>query len=145
MDIAVRWARDADAAAVDGLAADAASEARSKRDGPLLVEGQRRKASGRAAVVTLDGVIVGYATARLLTLASGSRLCRVDALYVEKGARGVGAGEALADFVIGFARTEECLGVDVAALPGDRETKNFLEGSGFSARLLVMHRSLEEA
>jgi hypothetical protein len=35
-----------------------------------------------------------------------------------------------------------CLGVDSTALPGARETKNFFEESGFTARLLVMHRRL---
>jgi hypothetical protein len=32
------------------------------------------------------------------------------------------------------------VGIDAFALPGMRETKNFFEGSGFTARLLVMHR-----
>jgi hypothetical protein len=36
-----------------------------------------------------------------------------------------------------------CRGVDINALPGDRATKNLLEASGFKARLITMHRSLE--
>jgi len=33
-------------------------------------------------------------------------------------------------------------GLDVPVLPGIRESKNFLEGAGLVARLLVMHRRL---
>ena len=36
-----------------------------------------------------------------------------------------------------------CVGVDAVALPGHRVTKNFFEGSGFTARKLVMHHRIE--
>ncbi|MGH9181071.1 MAG: hypothetical protein ACRDY5_05080 [Acidimicrobiales bacterium] len=35
-----------------------------------------------------------------------------------------------------------CAGIDAVALPGQRATKNFFEGNGFTARLIVMHRRL---
>ena len=46
--------------------------------------------------------------------------------------------------VVAWCRERGCLGIDAAALPGSRATKNFFEESGFSARLLVMHHALGE-
>jgi hypothetical protein len=43
------------------------------------------------------------------------------------------------DSLLAWASERGCQGVDATALPGDRATKNFFEGSGFTARLLVMH------
>lgn len=146
MKIAVRWAGDDDAPVTDELLEHARAEARHKRHGPLLVDepvsaGEAEPCS-RTAVVSLDDLVVGLATAHVATLASGTRLCSLSLLYVEEEARGVGVGEALLDFLLTFARDEGCEGVDIPALPGDRETKNFLERAGFSARLLTMHRPL---
>ena len=63
--------------------------------------------------------------------------------YVEPEARGVGVGRGAARRPRGVVRGVGCRGVDISALPGDRETKNFLEASGFKARLITMHRALE--
>ena len=71
-----------------------------------------------------------------------SSLGIVDACYVEPEARGVGVGRALLDDLVAWFASSGCRGVDVTALPGDRATKNFLEGAGFKARLLTMHRTL---
>ena len=54
----------------------------------------------------------------------------IDACYVEPEARGVGVGRALIDSLVAWFTASGCRGVDVTALPGDRETKNFLEGLG---------------
>ena len=91
---------------------------------------------------TIDGVVVGYASAQVERLRTGARLGRLDELFVEPGARAVGVGEALMGLVVAWCRDHGCLGVDAAALPGSRATKNFFEESGFSARLLVMHHAL---
>ncbi|MGH9177085.1 MAG: GNAT family N-acetyltransferase [Acidimicrobiales bacterium] len=100
---------------------------------------------GRVAVVgTLDEVIVGYASGRVEDLRGGHRLGVIDELFVEEPARAVGVGEAMMELLLGWFRAEGCTGVDSTALPGARETKNFFEGSGFSARLLVMHHRLKE-
>jgi GNAT superfamily N-acetyltransferase len=98
--------------------------------------------SGRRVLVgTVDDAVVGLAVGR--TDAAGEiSLGIIDACYVEPEARGVGVGRALVDDLMAWFASAGCGGVDVTALPGDRETKNFLEGSGFKARLLTMHRPL---
>jgi hypothetical protein len=35
-----------------------------------------------------------------------------------------------------------CVGIDALALPGNRQTKNFFESFGFTARAIVVHRRL---
>lgn len=94
-------------------------------------------------VGTIDEVIIGYAVARCEKLADGSTLGVVDDIYVEEGARGVGVGEAMMDEVVAWCRDLGCLGIDAMALPGHRQTKNFFEDNGFTARQLIMHRRLE--
>lgn len=91
-------------------------------------------------VGTLDEVIVGAATIEANDLVDGTRIGRIGLLYVEPEARGVGVGEALIAELIAWCGEHDCVGIDAFALPGMRETKNFFEGSGFTARLLVMHR-----
>ena len=60
--------------------------------------------------------------------------------WVEPEARGVGVGTALVTGLVGWLEGQGCRGIDAAALPGDRSTKQLLEAAGFSARLLVLHR-----
>jgi GNAT superfamily N-acetyltransferase len=125
------------------------------RGGALLAEHQGRsepvgQALGRALrdaarsawVGTIDDDIVGYAMARTERLPGGNTLGVVEALFVESGARDVGVGEALMDALMGWFVERGCTGVDTVALPGDRQSKNFFESSGFKARLIVMHREL---
>ena len=91
---------------------------------------------------TLDGFPLGYAVARVDTLADGGRLGVLTDLYVEPSGREVGIGEALMDGVVDWCRSRDCFGIDSVALPGDRHTKNFFERSGLVARAIVVHRSL---
>lgn len=105
-----------------------------------LAEPERLLVSG-----TLDGYPVGYLRARVTTLTDGRTLGVVDEIYVEPDARGVGVGEAMLSAALSWWRDRGCAGVDATALPGDRETKNFFEAHGFAARLLVMHRPLDDA
>jgi ribosomal protein S18 acetylase RimI-like enzyme len=100
-------------------------------------------AAGSVVVGTLDGAVVAYAVAAVEDLRDGRRLGRIDDLYVEPPARGVGVGEAVMGALLERFRAAGCAGVDAVALPGARETKNFFEASGFSARLLVMHHRME--
>lgn len=97
----------------------------------------------RVAVGTIDDTVVGYGIVLVETLRTGERLGVITDLFVERGAREVGVGEALLDLLLGLARSRGCAGVDAIALPGHRATKNFFEGAGFTARALIMHRSLE--
>jgi GNAT superfamily N-acetyltransferase len=69
-------------------------------------------------------------------------LASVDVLYVDTPAREVGVGEILLEAVATWAVDNGAIGLDVRVLPGMRQAKNFLEGTGFAARLLVMHRRL---
>jgi GNAT superfamily N-acetyltransferase len=96
----------------------------------------------RVLVGTIDDSVTGLAIGRIDTVGEAS-LGLIDALYVEPEARSVGVGRALVDDLMAWFGSSDCRGVDVTALPGDRETKNFLEGAGFKARLLTMHRTLE--
>jgi GNAT superfamily N-acetyltransferase len=91
---------------------------------------------------TLDDVVIGYAAARIEVLRTGDRLAVIDELYVEAEARAVGVGEAVMASVVEWAGSQRCVGIDAMALPGDRNTKNFFEMSGFTARLLVMHHRM---
>ena len=95
-------------------------------------------------VGTIDETVLGYATGRVEALRDGRCLGVIDDLFVEEEARAVGVGEAMMDLLLAWFRQRGCAGVDATALPGARETKNFFEESGFSARLLVMHHRLED-
>ena len=95
-------------------------------------------------VGTIDDVIVGYAVVRVQHLGDGSRLGVIDDIYVEDEARGVGLGETMMNDLIEWSVERKCFGMDAMALPGHRQTKNFFEESGFTARKLVMHHSLAD-
>jgi GNAT superfamily N-acetyltransferase len=118
--------------------------AREARAEPIE-DGLRAELDAGHAVLagTLDGVVVGYAVAHVEELRTGSHLGRITDLYVEPPARGVGVGEAMMEQVLVWCAERRCTGIDATALPGDRETKNFFETSGFTARLLVMHHRVE--
>jgi GNAT superfamily N-acetyltransferase len=102
----------------------------------LLADGRRRVLVG-----TIDDMVVGLALGRIDAVGEAS-LGIIDACFVEPDARGVGVGRALVDDLVAWFTSSGCRGVDVTALPGDRQTKNFLESSGFKARLLTLHRPL---
>ncbi len=91
---------------------------------------------------TIDGAVVGYGVVRLERLRSGEHLGILSDLYVEPEAREVGVGEMLVERVLAWCTEHGCRGVDALALPGNRNTKNFFETFGFTARALIVHRSL---
>ena len=103
------------------------------RDDALLVVG------------TIDDTVLGYGAVVVESLRSGAHLGLVTDLFVEEEARAVGIGEAMADALVAHCREHGCVGIDAAALPGHRATKNFFEAHGFTARALVMHRRLDPA
>jgi ribosomal protein S18 acetylase RimI-like enzyme len=152
---------DARAATADDLARIAElahalrAELREERGGPLwstresqpepfdaLLAERLDRDDAAVLVGTYDGATVGYGTAWVDDLRDGSRLGVIDEIYVEPEARGVGVGETLVEQLVAFCRNAGCSGIDATALPGHREAKNFFERAGFSARLLVMHRSV---
>lgn len=144
MRLAARGARDHDDVEIARLRARAEAELRATPQGAALADelSVRSAVPRHLALVELDGVPVGYCEADVLRRTAGP-VCRVSALYVEPEARGVGAGAELMDHVIEWAQAEGCAGIDAVVLPGARESKNFFEGTGFTARLLVMRRRLD--
>ncbi len=155
MEISARPAGPGDREAVAQLFAESAAATRSERGGALfdLREGAQGAAGPGAAqleseegtclaVGLVDNVILGVALARLETLPDGSRLARIEHLFVDPGAREVGVGTALLDVVSAWAVEGGAEYLDAYALPGNRPAKNFLESSGYVARLIVMSRTL---
>jgi ribosomal protein S18 acetylase RimI-like enzyme len=160
---AARNAREDDLEVLAHLADEALDEQRPARGGDLLARRDSRprpsgtwlgEALDDPAALVLVGTIalegappaevpVGYAVGRIEVLRDGSLLAVVEELYVEPGARGVGVGEALMDALISWATEHGCFGIDAVALPGNRETKNFFERYGLTARALVVHKTLE--
>jgi GNAT superfamily N-acetyltransferase len=155
---AARPAAEADVARMAELCRMALAELGAReRGGPVFVarEGRaepvedslRADVADPGAVVvvgTIDGTVLGYAVGRTERLRDGQGLGRIDDLFVEPEARSVGVGEAMMDELLAWFRAQGCAGVDSTALPGARETKNFFEESGFTARLLVMHHRLAD-
>lgn len=152
---AARPATDEDVAVLATLARGALEELVEMRGGGLFVVREGRAdpleetlsadlADDDATVVlgTIDGIPVGYGVGRLDLLRDGRRLGTITDLYVEAEARAVGVGEVVMGELLVWFRERGCIGADATALPGNRATKNFFEESGFTARLLVMHRSL---
>jgi GNAT superfamily N-acetyltransferase len=96
----------------------------------------------RVLVGTIDDTPIGYAVAHVEDLRDGTRLGVITDIYVEAEGRGVAVGECLMNALLAWFTEQRCAGADAYALPGDRSTKNFFEGSGFSARLLTMHHKM---
>ena len=103
----------------------------------LLVDPRRRVLVG-----TVDDSVVGLAMGTVEESGGHALVGIIDGYFVEVAARGVGVGRALLDELVVWFASSGCGGVDVSALPGDREAKSLLEASGFKARLLTMHRTL---
>lgn len=120
------------------LAKEAFFEPAEARTATMLNDGRQLVALG-----TLDEVPVAMALGHLEELEDASLLAVLDVLYVDKGAREVGVGENLLGFVESWAKAKGATALDTVVLPGMRQAKNFLEGSGFTARLLIMHRRLD--
>jgi GNAT superfamily N-acetyltransferase len=87
--------------------------------------------------------VVGVAAAVTFTRPEATTLsARIECCYVEEGARGVGVGTALMDALVAWCIERGCSDIDALALPGDRASKQRLEASGFTARLLTLNRRL---
>ena len=95
-------------------------------------------------VGSIDNVIVGYLIAEQKQMHADGDIGVVRGLYVEEGARDVGVGDALIMHALDRFKDAGCVGVDSWALPGERDTKNFYEAHGFSARTIVVHHSFIE-
>ncbi len=150
-----RRAAEADIADVARLAAQATAELAQRRGGgvwsqlearpdPQIESLTRDRRDDDALVVvgTIDEAVVGYGAVRLVELHDGTAVGRVSDIYVLPDARGVGVGEAMMELLLAWAARRGCIGVDSLALPGDRDTKNFFETHGLTARAITVHRAL---
>lgn len=107
----------------------------------LLTRWADRNSSAGLFVGEYEGAVVGLLAVAAYD-ARGPRRGRIDCCYVDEGARGVGVGTALMEAAVAWCEASGCLEVDALALPGDRATKQRLEASGFTARLLTLSRRL---
>ena len=135
------------------LIESAVDELRSERGGSLLLAGHDPGAVAGAVGALLErpdtstwcgtvaDVPVGVAAGRTVDRGD-QRIGRVELIYVEPDARGVGVGEAMLGGLTGWFCDQGCGGMDAVALPGSRMAKQFFEGNGLVARLIVMHRRL---
>jgi len=146
-----RPARAADLAGCRRLVAAALDAATAMRGGAALRGSATtdsllaRWTGGDAAqlfVGEYEGAVVGLAAASAGPGAGEGRRGLIECCYVEPGARGVGVGTALMDAAVAWCATRGCSEVDALALPGDRATKQRLEATGFTARLLTLNRRL---
>jgi GNAT superfamily N-acetyltransferase len=149
-----RPATDEDRAVCAQLLGDALTHAGSMRGGPALVGnatpedllirwGDRAEGTERAGLFVgeFEGAVVGI-LGIVVAVAAGGRRGRIECCYVEVAARGVGVGTSLMEAAVGWCVAAGCEEVDALALPGDRSTKQRLEASGFTARLLTLSRRL---
>ena len=91
----------------------------------------------------VEGTVVGYLAASRSAATGGNAATGViDAVYVDAGCRGIGVGGAMLDAALAWMAASGCDSVDAFVLPGARQTKNFFEEAGLTARLLVVHRRL---
>lgn len=152
---AARPAQAADLDRLAALAATAVAEQAEARGGPVWSARESRPIPARTSLEadladpqrlvlagTIDDAVVGYAAVHTEPLRDGTLLGVITDIYVEPDARGVGVGERLADAAVEWCAGRGCRGVDGLALPGNRGTKNFFEAHGFTARVLIVHRSL---
>jgi len=155
VEVDARRAVAADLAEVARMCSDAIEELRPRRGGavwsrrearsePLEASLRATMDAGLLAVACIDDTIVGYAGVDLVGLHDGSVLGQVTDIYVMPEARGVSCGEALIGLVERWCVEQGCIGIDSIALPGDRETKNFFETFGLTARAIRVHRSLQD-
>ena len=50
--------------------------------------------------------------------------------------------DALMTELIGWSRAHDCRGIDALVLPGMRESKNYFERFGLTARAILVHKDL---
>lgn len=153
---AARTATAADVRAIAELASELRTELTPMRGGQLWSRREARADASAAAygalledpgtvvaVGTIDDVVVGYGVCVIERLRDDTHLGTIPELFVTPEAREVGVGEQVIALLVAECRARGCLGIDTLALPGHRAAKNFFEGSGFTARAIVMHHALE--
>ena len=152
IEVGARRATAADLPTLDELADAAIAELLPTRGGSLYARHDARstplaelldRPTALVLAGTIDEAVVGYAVAHLDELAEGGRLAVVDDLFVLPDGREVGVGESLMDEITAWSTAAGCMGIDAVVLPGNRETKNFFETFGLTARAIIVHRRLD--
>jgi GNAT superfamily N-acetyltransferase len=152
----VRPATPGDHGACARLLTAALADTAAARGGPALVgqitpeglwQGWSATAGedrGQIFVGEFEGAVVGLVAVSAHPAVPGAPPRGfVECCYVEPEGRGVGVGAALLEAAVRWCEGRGCDEVDALALPGDRSTKQRLEGAGFSARLLTLSRRLD--
>ena len=91
---------------------------------------------------TVAGIVLGYAVCRLTLTRERSLIAVVEEIYTDPDARRVGVGEAMLGLITEWASERGAIGIDAIALPGMRDTKNFFERFGLTARSITVHKKL---
>ena len=144
-----------DIAVLSGLATDLQRALRTERGGSahLALHGRREPLVESFAADTSDpgvlvvsgtvaGIVLGYGVCRLIETREQSLLAVIEEIYTDPDARRVGVGEAMLDLIIEWASARGATGIDAIALPGMRDTKNFFERFGLTARAITVHKKL---
>jgi len=150
IDPTVRRVRTADAIEVEQLQvleAEARLAVADQRGGERWLADHPAVGSGWSARVAealvwaahIDDVVVGYIVAE-----RADDIVRIVDVWVTPGAREVGFGDELLGAVVAEARRGGAIGVEGAALPGDRHTKNLYERAGIVARLIITYKPLTD-
>ncbi len=154
-DCIARPAGEADVGVLAELVRSCIAELRTQRGGELWsitgaraepVEESLTSAVSGADVLVLCGdyvgVTVGFAVAVLVPTTDGRRIARVTELFTLPDARHVGVGESMMNECVTWARSHNAVAIDAAVLPGTRDSKNFFEGFGLTARELTVSLTL---
>ena len=88
-------------------------------------------------VVESSGDLCGFADMEI-----SDSVAMVRRVYINEGARELGAGARLIDELRIHAKASGCARIDAYVLPGDRLTKNLFERAGMKARLLIASSDL---
>lgn len=144
-------------AGLRALRAEIAAELAEERGGPVFLAERDREPAWVAVLAAgespapnrfvrggfVDDALLGWVAVRIDLLPEGGRLGVVEEIGVHPDARAIGLGEALLHEAVAWCRGEGCIGIDSYALPGARETKNFFETFGFTARLITVHHRFD--
>jgi GNAT superfamily N-acetyltransferase len=112
---------------------------------PATLSADLTEAASDAGVVLLGlyaDAPAAYAAAHREQLGDGTAIAVVSDVFVEPGFRGVNLGGALMEELIAWATAHGCRGIDALVLPGMRNSKNYFERFGLTARAILVHKDL---
>lgn len=133
MSITVRQARPGDHGIADAH----------RHAGNLEQAGHRGRRDSRPAATQFLVAEIGPTPCGTLGWSEDGSRVRIEHVYVEEWARGVGVGDALVAALFALARERGAERVVSSALPGDRSLKNLFERNGLVAREIIVERELD--